>query len=136
MRTGNMGKLLSLDARGKFGYAGAFGRLSFGYNRFGFYSWWCGIYQKRYYYGKPYISRARFYRPKNTYTIKRQNWRMILAYSLIVWRSFSDVQKKQLDKKAIGKHMTGYNYFNSDWLKNRRGGFGKILFSYSVFGFY
>mgnify|MGYP007099592342 CR=1 FL=1 len=53
MRTGALGKLLSIEARGKFGYSGAFGRIAFGFNRFGFYNWYCGIYQKKNLLGKP-----------------------------------------------------------------------------------
>ncbi len=136
MRTGNMGKLLSLDARGKFGYSGAFGRLAFGYNRFGFYSWWCGIYQKKYYFGKPYISRMKFYRPTNPRTLKQQNWRMVASYMWVLWASFDDETKEQWKIRGNQNGYTGANAFMSQWLKNPTGGFGKILFSWNAFGFF
>lgn len=121
MRTGNLGKLYSLDARGKFGYSGGFGRTAFGYNRFGFYNWFCGIYQKKYYYGKAFISRMKFYRPTNPQTVLQQSWRAIITSGWIEWNTFDDQKKESYNKRSIGMHMSGANLFMSEWLKDHRG---------------
>jgi hypothetical protein len=132
MRTGAMGKLLSLDARGKFGWSGGFGRLAFGYTRLGFYSWWAGIYSKKYYYGKPYISRMKFYRPTNPRTILQQNWRAVHAYATYLWRSFDPETQEPYEMKGKRAKMTGYNFFLSYFLKNRPHGFGAIYFGWGL----
>lgn len=135
MRTGNMGKLLSLDARGKFGYSGGFGRIAFGYTRLGFYSWWCGIYQKKYYFGRPFISRSKFYRSDGGHTLQQKNNRARLAYMWVLWADVDTESREEWARLGVKKHMTGPNVFMSRWLKTPTGGFGNFLFSYSVFGF-
>lgn len=120
MRTGALGKLYSLDARGKFGYSGGLGRLALGYNRLGFYNWFCGIYQKKYYYGKPFISRSKFYRPKNPKTVKQQAWRSVYADSIIAWRTLDDNIKLLYNKRACGQRMSGYNLFQKEYLNNHK----------------
>ena len=134
MRTGNMGKLLSLDSRGKFGYSGGFGRIAFGYTRLGFYNWYCGIYQKKYFYGKPFISRSKFYRPTNPRTIKQQNWRAVCAYAWVLWALVDPAIKEKYKLRGAMNHMTGPNAFMSEWLKTPTHGFGNILFGYNAFG--
>lgn len=135
MRADGLEKLNSLDARGKFGFSGGFGRITFGYFRFGFYSKFSGIYSKKYYYGEPYISRMKFYRPTNPQTIKQQNWRAICAYAWVLWADVDSDQREQYRLQADKLGITGPNLFMSKWLKNRHGGFGNILFSYNYFGF-
>lgn len=120
MRTGNMGKLLSLDARGKFGYSGGFGRIAFGYTRLGFYDWFCGIYQKKYYYGKAFISRMKFYRPTNPQTERQQLWRSIVANGWATWNTLTTEQKQAFKKMSKNMHMTGPNLFMSEYLKANR----------------
>lgn len=117
MHTGAMGKLLSLDARGRFGFSGGFGRLSFGYNRFAYYSWYAGIYQKKYLWGKPYISRSKFYRPKNNQMEKQQAWRQIFKDGKSAYDELTTEVKNQMRKDAERYHMTGYNMFMRTWLR-------------------
>lgn len=111
-----MGKLLSLDARGKFGYSGGFGRIAFGYNRFGFYNWFCGIYQKKYFFGRPFISRMKFYRPTNPRTELQQNWRAVCALAVSGWQGLDENTKQMWNKRAKGYHMSGYNLFTKEYL--------------------
>jgi len=120
MRAGTMGKLYSMDGRGKFGFSGGFGRTAFGYNRFGFYHWLCGIYQKQYYYGVPHISRKRFGWGSNPQTIRQQSWRDVVASGVLAWRALSASQKLKWNKLANGRRMSGYNAFLSDYLNQRK----------------
>lgn len=134
MHTGSMGKLLSLDARGSFGRSGGFGRIAFGFTYLGYYEWYAGIYQKKYYFGKPYISRMKFYRPTNPRTLKQQNWRAVCANGWTYWNSLTIEQKENYRIEGIKKRMSGANCFMSFWLKNPSRGFGNILFGYTGFG--
>lgn len=120
MHVGNMGKLLSLDARGSFGYSGGFGRIAFGYTRLGFYNWYCGIYQKKYYFGKPYISRMKFYRPTNPQTARQQLWRSVVASGWEEWATYDIEQKNQWKLRGRNRRITGANMFMSEWLKSHK----------------
>ena len=120
MHAGAMGKLYSMDGRGKFGYSGGFGRIAFGYTRLGFYNWFCGIYQKKYYYGKPYIARQRFAWGSNPQTERQQSWRVVVKNGVIAWRALDAPTKKKWNKLASGRRMSGYNAFLSDYLNQRK----------------
>ncbi|MES2382888.1 MAG: hypothetical protein V4538_17705 [Bacteroidota bacterium] len=117
MHTGKLGKLRSLDARGKFGRSGGFGRIAFGWNWFGFYNWFCGIYSKKYYFGKPYISRMKFYRPTNPQTPTQQAWRATFADAMTAWGALSAPQKEPYIKRAKKLQMTGANLFLKQYLR-------------------
>jgi len=120
MRTGTMGKLLSLDARGRFGYSGGFGRIAFGYNRFGFYNWYCGTYQKKYYYGKPYIARQRITWGSNPQTERQQLWRGVFADGKAEYDLLDNEARQQWREWGNKRKLTGYNYFMSEWLKEHK----------------
>lgn len=117
MRAEGMKKLLSLDARGTFGRGGGFGRVALGYNFFGFYSEYSGIYQKKYYYGVPYISKMKFYRPTNPQTPAQQNWRAIFAYGWILWRDLTDEEREYYRIQGKKMHMGPANAFMKVYLK-------------------
>lgn len=120
MRVEGLDKLNSLDARGRFGYGGGFGRLSFGFNRFGFYSKFCGIYQKKYYYGVPYISKMKMYRPTNPRTAPQQNWRAVFNAGVNAWFALDAESKDIWRRRAKNLHMTGFNKFMSEYLQSHR----------------
>jgi len=115
-----MGKLLSLDARGRFGYSGAFGRIAFGYTRLGFYNWYCGTYQKKYYFGKPHISRQRITWGSNPQTERQQLWRGVHASGVTEWQTFDIETKEQWRLRARNRRITAFNMFMSEWLKSHK----------------
>jgi hypothetical protein len=127
-------KMAGLDIRGTFGYSGAFGRIAYGFNRFGFYDWRCGIYQKKYYFGKPYLSKMKFYRPTNPRTLKQQNWRAVCAYAWVLWADTDSLTRSKWGKIGARRRISGANAFMSNWLKQPTYGFGKINFGYNAFG--
>lgn len=120
MRAGSMGKNYSLDTRGKFGKGGGFGRVALGYNHFGFYSWYSGIYQKLYYFGKPHISRKKFNWGSNPQTELQQAWRAVLASGWVEWATYTDEQKNEFKIRAVSLHMSGANLFMREWLISHR----------------
>ncbi len=117
MNTGSNGRIMSLDARGKFGYSGGFGRIAFGYTRLGFYNWFCGIYQKKTRHGKSFISRMRFYRPTNNQLPGQQSWRGVMASAVLAWQALTPPARAKWAKIAIKKKMSGYNAFLSYYLR-------------------
>lgn len=136
MRISGVYKIISNDARGKFGRGGGFGRISLGYNFFGFYSIYSGIWQKKYFFGKPYLSKMKFYRPTNPQTIRQQNRRYICSYGWVMWGSLSTNEKSAYNSEARELAMSGANLFMSRWLKNPTSGFGYTFFGHNTFGYY
>lgn len=120
MRADGLDKLNSLDARGRFGYGGAFGRIALGYNRFGFYSKFCGIYSKKFYYGVPYISKMKFYRPTNPQTIPQQAWRAVFTDGFDAWQALDENTKDIYRARTKSRHMTGFNLFMSEYLNEHK----------------
>jgi hypothetical protein len=116
MRADGLKKMLSEDARGKFGRGGGFGRIAFGYNFFGFYSEFSGIYQKHYYCGKPYISKMKFYRPSNPRTDKQQAWRNKFASGMQAWGALEPEVKEQWSIKAKKERIPAYSLFLRQYL--------------------
>jgi len=116
MHAGPMGKLYSLDARGKFGWSGGLGRLCLGENRLGFYHWLAGIYHKKYYYGKPYISREKFHRSPNTRQPQQQAWRAIMRSGVLSWQHLAPFEKKFFNDLAKHRPLSGYNLYLKEWL--------------------
>jgi hypothetical protein len=120
MRTGALNKLYSIDARGKLGYAGGFARITFGYNRFGFYEWLCGVYQKKYMWGRSYISKQRFYRSIDTKTDAQLAWRAVFVEGKQAYDALSSEEKQAWRDRTKRKTMTGYNLFMSEYLNSHK----------------
>lgn len=109
---------IALDWRGKFGYAGGFGRISMGYNAFGFYSPYAGIVQRRHRHGKTFLSRSKFYRSLDPNTTAQQTWRAKLGPGWTAWRALSDAQKLPWNKQGKERKIGGGNAFMSYWLRS------------------
>lgn len=116
MRAGAMGKLMSIDTRGKFGYSGGFARIKFGYNRLGFYDWLCGIYTKQWYYGKWHISRKQFYRPTDPMSVAQLARRAVMRDGMIAWAGEPTPVKDDYKKRAARLRMHGHNLYMREYL--------------------
>lgn len=130
MRTDKLGQRINIDNRGKLGRGCGFSRVAFGYNTFGNYSFFFGIHQKHYYYGKPYLCNMRFYRPTNPRTVGQQNWRAVHAYGVFLWQNFSSELKETYELLGGKLKLPGYNVFLSNFLKVKPRGFGAVYFGY------
>lgn len=116
MLADGIGKGMSLDVRGKFSKGGGFGRVAFGYNYFGFYTVYAGIYQKLHLNGKTYISRKKFNWGSNPQTELQQTWRGVLADAVAEWQSFDSAVKLSYNQRAKNLTMSGYNLFLREYL--------------------
>ena len=77
-----------------------------------------GIYQTRHWQGKPYNERMDYYWPHNLQSVAQQAGRTKFAAAITAWQALTENQKEVYNEKAIGKQMSGYNYFISYYLKN------------------
>lgn len=113
-------KVYSLDVRGKLFYPCGFGRVVFGYNKFGFYSVLSGIYSQKITKKGRAISRMKFYRPTNPQTETQQAWRDVFSAGVLAWRSLSSEDKEQLNRRALKFKMEGFNFFMRNWLYSHK----------------
>ena len=75
-----------------------------------------GIYQMpRYPYGRV-CRRIDFYDYVITHTDAQQARREKFAAAVAAWQSLTPEQKKAYNKKAVGKHMSGYNLYLSEYM--------------------
>lgn len=110
-------RLMSLDARGKFGYSGGFGAIRYGYACFGFFSEYAGIYQKKWGSKSLTIARQRFYGPTNPRTVAQQAWRAVFAAGWGEYRALTDAEKVRLSKLARSYQLSGPQLFMRYWLR-------------------
>ncbi len=75
-----------------------------------------GIYQVRTKWGKHIQVKEKFYVPKNPQTGPQQANRQKLTDAVAAWQALTDQQKAVYNKNAIGKGMSGYNLFLSEYL--------------------
>lgn len=125
-----LGERLNIDMRGKVGRGGGFGRVCFGYNNFGLYSFFFGIYTKKLTKNGKRISKMKFYRSKNPRTLFQQNWRAVYAYAVLLWQQEKEEIKAIFNENAKRKKISGYNLYVKEFLGKKPHGFGKVKFGY------
>lgn len=114
---GKLPNLMSLDARGKFGYSCGFGAMRFGYVCFGFFSEYSGIYSRKKTLTGWKVSRERFYAPRNPQTATQQAWRAVFAEGWTQYRALTDLEKVRLSKLARAYQLSGPQLFMRYWLR-------------------
>ncbi len=103
---------------GTFGWIYGFGVGLFGALSFGSDDELTGIYQTRHWQGRVYSERMGWYWPKYNPSAGQQATRDNFAAAFAAWQALTTPQKAVYNKNAIGKHMSGYNLFISNFLKN------------------
>lgn len=120
-------KLISFEARKKFGIPNQYGYIVYGIARYGEKNDYAGIYQMRH---TPYgtwpsaqkVPRGRFcvrmrhYAPPETAKRLANPRRVIYGNAVGAWRLLSTSQKEFYRVKSFGKHMSGYNVFMKEYL--------------------
>lgn len=110
--------LMSIGARGQFGYSGGLGRIALGYTRLGFYCPYSGIYETKPRAGGRITYLKKFYRPTNPQTETQQAWRAVLTAGWAEWATYDPETKEQYRLRGIRRQMSGANLFMSEWLKS------------------
>jgi len=75
-----------------------------------------GIYRVRRINGKLETEKLPFYAPYDPKTIPQQANRSKFAQAVLNWQGFTVEQKKVYNKKAIGRHMSGYNFYIREYM--------------------
>ena len=75
-----------------------------------------GVYQEKTRWPGWPFSREKYYIPKNPRTDPQQTNRGKFAAAVAAWQSLTPEQKKAYNKKAVGKHMSGYNLYLSEFM--------------------
>ncbi len=112
--------LLSIDARGQFGYTAGCGFARCSNARCGSSKLYGGIYSRKKLVGGWGISRMRVYRPSNPQTVTQQTWRGIFSEGVLLWQSLTQEQKDVYLNQAHRSHMTTFNVFMSEYLREHR----------------
>jgi hypothetical protein len=122
-------KLLSLDARGKFGVGCEIGVIMPG----GFYYGdepplipslygapipTSGVFQHRHKGASVGLFLLRHFIPKNPRTEEQQANRQKYADGIVAWQALTTIQKEVYNKRSQGKKMTGFNLFLREYLKS------------------
>jgi len=75
-----------------------------------------GIYQVRTRFDRQTQVKEKFYVPTNPQTEAQQANRQKMTDGVIAWQALTDQQKAAYNKNAIGKNLSGYNLFLSEYL--------------------
>jgi len=75
-----------------------------------------GIYRVRHRWGKTIQEKLPFYVPTNPQTEAQQAWRQVYADSVTAWQALTPEQKAVYNENAKGKKMSGYNFFQKEYL--------------------
>jgi hypothetical protein len=70
-----------------------------------------GVYRVWHRWGKPQNFKEKFYVPYNPQTPLQQANRAKLADAVLAWQCLTSEEKSAYNKRARGRHMSGYNLF-------------------------
>lgn len=112
--------LLSDDFRGKFGRPSGFGAYICGENRLGEFEPRSGVYQVHRTGKRKMLSRHVDNFPTNPRTPAQQAWRAIFASGKLAWDSLDTETQRTYNVRRYPPHMSGYNRFMSEYLKEHR----------------
>ncbi len=107
---------LGITIRKKLVASSAYGVRGYGAFYYGAGAQFHGIYQVRTRFGKQVQVKEKFYVPTNPQTIPQQANRQLMIDGVLAWQGLTTEQKAIYNKRAIGKNMSGYNIFLSEYL--------------------
>jgi len=117
--------LFSLSAHKKIGRVSFYGRSFFGFSYYGQDKTTMengtvisGVFRERVSYGKRIKEILPFMYPSNPRTEEQQANRQKIADGVLTWKNLTEEEKSVYNKEAIGKRMSGYNLFLSEYLKS------------------
>ncbi len=93
-----------------------YGVASFGEINFGEHLVFSGIFRRNNETGKVKYYRLDYYIPKNPRSAPQQTQRGKMTAAVLAWQGLTAPQKEVYNKNAIGKRMSGYNFFLKEYL--------------------
>lgn len=109
--------LKSIVSRKQFAQKNGYGGETYGSFDYGFYNLASGIYRVRRYNGKVYKEKMEFYQYVVTNTASQIAGRSKFASAVHAWQGLADSIQQGYNKRAIGRHMLGFNLFISEYMK-------------------
>lgn len=95
-----------------------FGTIMFGDVDFGEYLLLSGVYSNRKFAGVNGTIRMKYYQPLNPQTIPQQANRSKFANAILSWRNLTSSEKLVYNRRAVGKHKSGYNIKISEFMSS------------------
>ena len=109
-------RLLSGVARQKFGKPDFFGTSIFGWSEFGDDNEFAGIYSSLVVDGKRHQRFFPFYDYIITHTTLQNAQRSKFHNAVVAWQALGSTSRAEYKKRAIGRHMSGYNLFIREYM--------------------
>lgn len=113
-------QILFPQATKRFGFSNLFGKIFFGFARFGEENSYAGIYRHTSYYGKRTWQKILMNWPTNPQTVPQQAWRSVFTDAITAWHGLTSDQKIAWKVKGMRKRLPGYNMFISSYLQSHR----------------
>lgn len=110
--------LSSISARKKISLPNGYGEAIFGFSQYGHDNINAGIYQQRQGLDGKITAKLKFYVPTNPQTVPQQANRSVFANAVSGWQSLTAEQKLAYNKSAVGKQMSGYNFYIKEFMLN------------------
>lgn len=113
-------KILTGKGVGRFGFRQADRLGQRTYNEALLTNPYAGIFQRRKYGKKKMIVQEKFYWPANPQTEAQQAWRAVFSAGVFAYHALSPEALEYYRLRGAKYHMTGYNKFLSDYLKEHQ----------------
>ena len=109
-------RLLSGIARQKFGKPNFFGASIFGWSEFGDDNIFSGIYSSVVMDGVRHQRFFNFYDYLITHTPLQNTNRTKFHNAIVAWQALGSTSRAEYNRRAIGRHMSGYNLFIREYM--------------------
>jgi len=100
----------------RFSKPNGYGNNIYGYSFYGFSNVYAGIYQQRHGTNRKITVKEKFYSPTNPQTIPQQANRDVFSDAISGWQGLTSEQKLGYNKRAVGRHMSGYNLYIREYM--------------------
>ena len=109
---------LSIRPRKRLGHPTYYGRGTYGVTHYGVRNERYGIYQQRHCSDGLRTVKMRFYWPHYSQSEAIVASRNKFAAAIAAWQLLTTEQKAVYNRRAIGKHKSGYNIYISEYMKS------------------
>ncbi len=109
-------RLHSVSASKKIGLPNQLGTIIFGWSEFGDDNPYSGIYINRFENNRRQVYRINFPNEYNLNTGITMASKTKFKNAILAWQALSGAQKKEYNRLAFGRQMSGYNYFVHEYM--------------------
>lgn len=110
--------LNSCECRKKIGLPNKYGRILYGWSKYGIANDSYGIYRIAHSKHDRWTEKMKFYRPTNNQKPDQQIWRGVFRAGINAWKSLTEGERTWYKESAKPHKLYGYHYFMRLWLKS------------------